>query len=112
MRVRALMFLAEGVLATLHPWLAALILIGNWIAKPRMKYYSRRKTSLLFLAGMSVGFMLGYGLFKEHLQLWWSYKDGLFRTIAGTKNPVWILIILVGLGIWGILRGSRDEGKD
>jgi hypothetical protein len=109
MTVRRLMFLVEGLLSALRLWLATLILIGNWVAKPRMKYYSRRKTSLLFLAGMPLGFMLGYGLFREHLQLWWNYKDGLFRTVAGTKKPVWIFIILVGLGIWGILRGSKDD---
>ncbi|WP_010479196.1 hypothetical protein [Thermococcus zilligii] len=107
MRKEMISFL-EGLLSTLHPWFAVIVLVLNWITKPRMKYYSQRPTSVFFLAGMPIGSILGYGLFKEYLQWWLDYRGDLLTIVAGSR-PVWLLIVLLGLAIWGILRGSKDE---
>jgi hypothetical protein len=107
MKKGAISFL-EGLLSALHPWFAVVVLVGNWITKPTMKYYTKRQTSVLFLAGLPVGFILGYELFDEYIQWWWNYKGDLLTIVAGSR-PVWLLTVLLGLGIWGILRGSKDE---
>jgi len=109
MQMKKLISFTEGVLATLHPWFAVIVLVSNWIIKPKMKYYSKRSTSVLFLSGMPIGFLLGYGLFNgEYLQWWWEYKGDLLTILAGSR-PIWLLVVLLGLAIWGILRGSKDE---
>ena len=111
MKISEAVSVTEGLLSTLHPWFAVIVLVFNWITRPRMKYYSQRPTSVRFLVGMPVGFMLGYGLFKrEYLQWWWNYKGDLLTIVAGSR-PVWLLIVLLGLAIWGILRGSKNEAK-
>lgn len=61
----------EGLLSPLHPWFAVIVLVFNWVTKPRMKYYSQRPTSVLFLAGMPLEFLLGYGIFDRGYQQWW-----------------------------------------
>ena len=111
MEIREAVSFTEGLLATLYPWFAVVVLVFNWIIKPQMKYYSRRATSIPFLVGMSIGFVLGYGIFNsDYMQWWWNYKGDLLAIVAGSR-PVWLLIVLLGLAIWGILRGSKNEAE-
>ncbi len=113
MKLRKWISFIEGLLATLHPWFAVIVLVFNWVIKPRMKYYSKRPTSVMFLAGMPVGLILGYGIFNTgYLHWWWDYKGDLLTIIAGSR-PAWLLTVLLGLAIWRILRGSKDgDEKD
>jgi len=104
-------FFVEGFLSVLHPWLAVAVLVLNWIIKPQMKYYSGKPASVQFLAGMPVGFILGYGAFRgEYLQWWLDYKGDLPRIVAGSR-PAWVLAVLAGLALWGILRRSKEENE-
>ena len=107
--MRKAVFFLEGILATLHPWFAVFVLVGNWILKPSVKYYSQRETSVLFLAGMPFGFLLGYGVFGwRYYRLWLDCRGDLLTIMAGSR-PIWLLAVLGGLAIWGILRSSKNE---
>ncbi|WP_099209706.1 hypothetical protein [Thermococcus henrietii] len=105
-------FFVEGFLSVLHPWLAVVVLVLNWIIKPQMKYYSEKPASVQFLAGMPVGFVLGYGAFRgEYLQWWLDYRGDLLRIVAGSK-PAWVLAVLAGLALWGLTKRRSEDEKD
>ncbi len=61
---------------------------------------------------MPLGFLLGCGVFGwRYYRLWWDYRGDLLTIVAGSR-PIWLLAVLGGLAIWGILRGSKNEKEE
>ncbi|WP_456443664.1 hypothetical protein [Thermococcus sp.] len=108
---RKIISFIEGLSVTFNPWLAIIAGAIVYITKRENRYYSERRTSVIFVIGAISGILCGFiGFEKEYLQWWNPYSEGILRSLIGIK--LWIPGVMIGLAIWGILRGSKDENGE